>query len=805
MMNIRTKLVLAFVITVLACSAMALIITFSGYNLMVKGIAASADSNNARIVSIRGIRDLIDAQQQSAAKSVIGLDSAGGDVFNSNNQKLVESVDKLLKQSDKSEKAELDSLKALIGQLSDIYTNRIAEGIKKADPAVYENALTDFRNRYAELNSKEQELRILIRGQVDVCIKDMLSDTDVLKNLSEQQKTSLDGLAAAIDETFVKYKDMAASAVKLQAEVERLQPNGSKQQGEQSVPQTGAANQASDNAVQVPALDQALLNTVNGYIDAVVQNEADRQKVLEALEKGSLGSALTKLALADDALSLTYDAYMKADTAISAKGGNTADFSLSAQSAEQKLIQLGKLMTAKNAPLAEETAVGVASLSASLDGVLAAKAAKENSGLAESYTEAAKVYDQQIQSLSKLENAYKGYLTTDIDNSRNLKNRLIGSLAVIVVVSLVIGMLLALLISSNILSPIRNMTNLLEKAGKGDLTERVRNARSDEIGKLGESVNGVLDGQQKMLEQVRATSGDIGVLRRGLSELFAHSRENTGKVSSGFKNIMDGLAAGVKRPGADLGKLEQIGTGSGDLTVTTGKAVEDGIKAIEIAATGEKSVEEAGNVIRNATETVKQIADSINDLEDSSSKIGVITNTITDIASKTNLLALNAAIEAARAGQEGKGFTVLADEIRKLSEGSNKAASEIKQLILEIQGRIQFAVGKIGDGVSSVDDGVEKINSARNSILQLAGTVSGIVETLKEAANAVRERQDNTAELIGTIDTFAKAANQTVASREAVDSGLELQKKNMKQMEEMAEKLDVVSGALDDLVKRFKV
>jgi methyl-accepting chemotaxis protein len=349
------------------------------------------------------------------------------------------------------------------------------------------------------------------------------------------------------------------------------------------------------------------------------------------------------------------------------------------------------------------------------------------------------------------------------------------------------------------------MTNLLEKAGKGDLTERIRSGRSDEIGKLGQRVNDVLDGQQRMLEQVRTTSGDIGTLRKGLSDLFAHSRESAGKVSNGLKNIMENIFTSAKHPAINPERSTLIHNETDGLAATTGKAVAEGMKVMEIAVTGEKSVQEAQMVIRNATETVRQIADSINDLEDSSSKIGAITNTITEIASKTNLLALNAAIEAARAGQQGKGFTVLADEIRKLSDGSNKAAGEIKQLIKEIQGRIQLAVDRISDGVSSVDEGAGKIESARNSILEISGTVNQIVETLKEAANTVKIKQDNTEELIGTIDSLTRAASQTAASGEAIDEGLELQHKTMKQIEDMTFKLDEVTGTLDSLVEQFKI
>ena len=305
-----------------------------------------------------------------------------------------------------------------------------------------------------------------------------------------------------------------------------------------------------------------------------------------------------------------------------------------------------------------------------------------------------------------------------------------------------------------------------------------------------------------MLEQVRTTSTSIGKLRNSLVELFSHSRENTGKVSKGFRSIMDGLMAVIKTSGTETAAAADD---TDIIAATAGKAVEDGIKAIEIAANGERSVQEAEEVIRNVTDAVKQIAASINELEDSSGKIGNITDTITEIASKTNLLALNAAIEAARAGQQGKGFTVLAEEIRKLSERSNAAAKEIRHLISEIQERIQYAVGRIGDGAASVDVGVGKINHARNSILEMTGVIRQIVETLKATANAISSGQESTAELAGTISTIEKAANETAASGEELDAELELHQKTLKEMEAVTEKLDEVTDALNELLERFRI
>lgn len=904
MIKIRAKLILAFAATILICSIATLAVTFGGYNMMVSGIAASADSNNSRIISVREISGMVHEQYRNISRAVMARDVSLLDDLETRYEKIGQAVTRLASQSEESERAELEKLSGLAEQFVRICKTDIVKGIERSDPAGYQGLLADFTSRYDSLIQKETELKDMILGQADAVAARLVRDAERLGSLSSEQLEVLGELLPSAEKVLQEYKSaidanrsllllrdgqqirigelesqieaLLEEISRLKAELDELkgQPlsytgqNASGRAAAQagagvtggagaaggvgvnaaglqagassaglyaSVPSAGLYTGASSAGLYTGAssagvqdqesmlmsgsaevqagpssginavYDQALAESVQEYLDSVLLKGTDIRSIVSGLTAAGNQKALQKLTSINAAITLTAEAYGRAQAGMAAGSSEETEASReAARSAAAELERLASEPGAEYAVLAAEAAKECGQLEAAIALLAEARRALEDTGLSESFAHASGLYDQQIEVLGKLETSYKTYLADDIERSQKLKNSLLLTLAGIAFVSLFIGMFAALWLSGNILVPIRSMTRLLDKASRGDLTGRVSDRRRDEIGELGEKVNIVLDGQQKMIEQVKATSTNIGKLKNSLAELFTHSRENTGKVSSGFRSIMQSLMAAIRAPGTDSTAATADDTAE-VLAVTTGKAVEEGMKAIELAASGERSVQEAEEVIRNVTDTVKQIADSINELEESSDKIGNITDTITEIASKTNLLALNAAIEAARAGQQGKGFTVLAEEIRKLSERSNDAAKGIRQLISEIQERIQYAVVRIGDGVAGVDVGVGKINHARSSILEITDVISQVVETLRSTANSISSRHENTAELTGAMSTLEQTASETVASGEEIDAELELQQKTIREMEAVTEKLDEVTGALNELLGKFRI
>jgi methyl-accepting chemotaxis protein len=409
---------------------------------------------------------------------------------------------------------------------------------------------------------------------------------------------------------------------------------------------------------------------------------------------------------------------------------------------------------------------------------------------------------QMSESTEKLQLSFKKYLSEDMDKSENIKQTLIGVLLGIIIISLLLGMLLAFILSG-VVTNIKRMANLLGMAEKGDLTVRNPARRKDEIGELGDKVNSVLESRKSMVEKVMDTTNDISSLRHKLAEISSTSLDNVGRISCGIKNVVENVKSAIPGSGESINGIDRLAEGARVVTEATEKVLSDGIRAMEIAFSGEKNVEEAEKLIRRITETVGQIADSINKLNESSGKIGDITNTITDIASKTNLLALNAAIEAARAGQQGKGFTVLADEIRKLSEGSNRAAGEIKQQIVDIRGKIQYAVENINEGVLGVGEGVSKINTVKTSILEIIESIRFVVEAIKSTAKTAAVQTSSAEGLYRTVDSISKAASEAVVTGETIDRSLEEQKRVIGDIERLSKKLDDASEKLAGILKQY--
>jgi methyl-accepting chemotaxis protein len=209
--------------------------------------------------------------------------------------------------------------------------------------------------------------------------------------------------------------------------------------------------------------------------------------------------------------------------------------------------------------------------------------------------------------------------------------------------------------------------------------------------------------------------------------------------------------------------VEQMTRSIDQVSNNAAAAKEIADQATRLSAQGQSLIAEATEEMSLIAKTVLESSQNIQSLKQLSEGISGIVNVIRDIADQTNLLALNAAIEAARAGEQGRGFAVVADEVRKLAERTGVATNEIKSMIETIQGETQSAVTSMETGSQQVERGVDKVSQLVGPLQQLHSGASTTLDSLVELANATRAQSTASGEISQNVERIAEMATRNNA------------------------------------------
>jgi methyl-accepting chemotaxis protein len=277
-------------------------------------------------------------------------------------------------------------------------------------------------------------------------------------------------------------------------------------------------------------------------------------------------------------------------------------------------------------------------------------------------------------------------------------------------------------------------------------------------------------------------SGSIKVLLQSISTMTNHLREiisRTVEISSGIASASSQLhatsaqiAAGTEEVSSQTSSLaiasEEMSSTSSDIARNCAMAVEASHQTADSANTGAKVVNETMSGMNVIAERVRQTSKTIEALGTRSDQIGAIVSTIEDIADQTNLLALNAAIEAARAGEQGRGFAVVADEVRALAERTTKATREIGEMIKAIQNETRDAVKAMEEGVNEVEKGAVFSKKSGQALDEILERINEVTMQINQIATAAEQQTATTGVLTGNIQQITEEVNRT--ARGAVDT-----------------------------------
>ncbi len=286
--------------------------------------------------------------------------------------------------------------------------------------------------------------------------------------------------------------------------------------------------------------------------------------------------------------------------------------------------------------------------------------------------------------------------------------------------------------------------------GEGDLTKRVPlPPHTDEISELGRNVNVFIE---KM---------------HGAMSLVNHATNRLAQSTVQLTSTADGV---VKAAEGQDARVLQSASAVEEMTRTAGEVARNSTEAARIAQetadtahNGQEVMTKTVTGMQQVSAAVVQAANIITTLGRSSDQIGEIVRVIEDIADQTNLLALNAAIEAARAGEQGRGFAVVADEVRKLAERTTKATKEIGDMIRQIQQDTKSAVASMDQGTNQVGLGVELANKTGETLSNIHSMINSTAEMIQQIAQAAEEQSTATSQIAGDIEAMAQTTRQTTS------------------------------------------
>ena len=346
-----------------------------------------------------------------------------------------------------------------------------------------------------------------------------------------------------------------------------------------------------------------------------------------------------------------------------------------------------------------------------------------------------------------------------------------------IVIGLALSIVLGLIITRSVNCGVRELAITAKKLANGELTARVNWDSTDELGDVGRAFNQMATEFSSLISQVRQSADQVATaaaMQASTAEKVSAISDNQTQQAAIAATSIENLNSAVKEIAQ---KTDNVVTSANDASV--------------MASEGQQVVNKAVLGIQQVAITVSESAQLMVALGKRSDEIGQIVNVIKDIAEQTNLLALNAAIEAARAGEQGRGFAVVADEVRKLAERTATATSEISKMISAIQSETGNAVTTMEKGSSQVSDGVALANQAGQSLQNINSSVKRVVEMIEQISEATRSQSEATNEITKRVEHIAEMARENTSSvDETTHASRDLQK---------------LSGHLQQVVSRFKL
>ncbi|PGT79240.1 methyl-accepting chemotaxis protein [Bacillus sp. AFS040349] len=374
------------------------------------------------------------------------------------------------------------------------------------------------------------------------------------------------------------------------------------------------------------------------------------------------------------------------------------------------------------------------------------------------------------------------------------------------VFALLFAIACGVVISIFISRPVVKLGNIAKQVAAGDLNvEQLKIKSRDEIYYLNESFEQMTDNLREMISSISTSSDQVAASAEQLNASAEQSSRATETVSSAIQEIASGAEETTTKLESNTTSLQEVLQGIQHIS-------ESSAKVSELSRQTTKEAEEGGTFVENNLAQMKFISESISrsnekvtSLSQRSKEIGSILDVISGIAEQTNLLALNAAIEAARAGEHGKGFAVVADEVRKLAEQSQASTKSIAELIALVQSDTVESVNIMNEVVTNVEEGVKVSEQTSNKFTQILSSTRNMTPQIEQVTATVQQISASIDEITNSAMEISQLSQANAASSEEVAASAEEQLASMEEIDASAQALAQMAEELKIVVNKFKL
>jgi methyl-accepting chemotaxis protein len=377
---------------------------------------------------------------------------------------------------------------------------------------------------------------------------------------------------------------------------------------------------------------------------------------------------------------------------------------------------------------------------------------------------------------------------------------------ILTIIVICISVLVAFVLMNSIHGPIRRLSDRIKVVAEGDFSQAdMKVTSTDEIGELTITFNRMVKELRALISQAYETTTQVSASAEDLTASSEETAQGTESITYSIQEVAASSHKQLESVNETIHTMKTLATIQETLTLSSEELEASANMVDGVSKNGNKVVQHAIKQMSHIYDSVLEVAGVIDNLGSQSKEISQITKVITSIADQTNLLALNAAIEAARAGEHGKGFAVVADEVRKLAVQSKSSSNEIIDLILKIQTGTNQAVKSMEKSTLEVENGSIAVNEAGRSFIQITDSITDIRKTIQSIHQYVQKMTESSKYVTANIEVLTEIAKVNSTSSRAVAASAEEQLATMEEIASSVQTVNDMAINLKEVLRKFTI